>query len=468
MIDKLVAYLRQKGEPASSAELACHVLKMKEAPVGLADKIVQSIAGPVQNILRDERGLWRLVERPVRFDLYPFFAIKAFPTHLGRWQQWTACACAVLDREYSEYKTFPNMAQASAFLVNENKRRPSRPLVLEGFDRQLTQWRLGLRWCSGQDFEQPVLTLRRVAALAFPDEAPATLGDLARLLDTAIYEEAQPELHLQTIALLWQSLWERMQNQGVRSLDDLLAKLLPAVYEMDFSQCAFDERTIVALPPGPGVYIMRDDHHRPFYVGKAKSLLERVRTYFLPKVEPDAKLNAIRARLVHLHIRQTGSELEALLLENKLIKEFAPDLNVQVRVQARKHRQKSRYPRILILPADHDASCALFFLHPDKFLACYYVTDAEADETAAPTIFHKRFSLHQWDNLENEVQDYFFSDREHMNDDPGTEIAVSWLSDNEVETECIDMRTVLSGKEAVRLLQAYLGFSRNGEKRIFY
>ncbi len=468
MIEQLAAYLRKKGEPASSQELARQVLKINEAPAVLADKLVQTIVESSQNIVRDPCGLWQIVDRPVSNQLYPFFLLKAFPTHVVRWQQWQACACGKVNQTQNEYKLFPGIAQAVAFLLEENRATPLRPLLFEGFDRHLAQWRLAFRYFSGQDFLPPILTLRRVAALLFPGHAPTNLSDLARLLNVTIFEEADPELHVQSMAALWQVLWERLQVQGILSLDELFSRLTPSASVMDFSRCAFDEQSMAALPVGPGVYVMRDAERRPFYVGKAKSLIERVGTYFLPVAEIEAKLSAIRRRLVHLQIVPTGSELEALLLENKLIKEHNPDLNIQVQVRARKHKQKSRYPRILIMPSDLDASFALYFLHPEKSLLAFCMQNSDVNDRSSVSIFAQQFRSDQWDHIESKVQEYFFNDRPVTGDDAAAEIAISWLSLNEDAAESIDMRTVLSAKETVRLLQAYLGFERNHEKRIFY
>jgi DNA polymerase III subunit epsilon len=78
------------------------------------------------------------------------------------------------------------------------------------------------------------------------------------------------------------------------------------------------------LPRDPGVYIFRDEAGRPLYVGKSVSIRSRARAHFAPSA-PDAPWRS-SARLVDY--QATGSELGALVLENRLIKRHAPPGNV--------------------------------------------------------------------------------------------------------------------------------------------
>jgi DNA polymerase III subunit epsilon len=78
------------------------------------------------------------------------------------------------------------------------------------------------------------------------------------------------------------------------------------------------------LPRDPGVYIFRDEAGRPLYVGKSVSIRSRARAHFAPSA-PDAQWRS-SARLVDY--QATGSELGALVLENRLIKRYAPPGNL--------------------------------------------------------------------------------------------------------------------------------------------
>ena len=93
----------------------------------------------------------------------------------------------------------------------------------------------------------------------------------------------------------------------------------------------FDAKEFVAaLPRRPGVYRMMDAAGTPLYVGKAKSLKDRVATYFSPaNVNP--KVQALVHQIAEIEVTVTNSETEALLLEFNLIKAHKPRFNVVLR-----------------------------------------------------------------------------------------------------------------------------------------
>ncbi|MEE9219703.1 MAG: excinuclease ABC subunit UvrC [Acidobacteriota bacterium] len=83
-------------------------------------------------------------------------------------------------------------------------------------------------------------------------------------------------------------------------------------------------------PGGPGVYIYRDGRGRPLYVGKAKSLRQRVRSYFHTTEHPP-KTAQMLSEAIDLEYILTGSEVEALILENNFIKKERPRYNILLR-----------------------------------------------------------------------------------------------------------------------------------------
>ena len=81
------------------------------------------------------------------------------------------------------------------------------------------------------------------------------------------------------------------------------------------------------LPKNPGVYIMRDSADGVLYVGKAINLHNRVRSYFRKNVGRGPAIDQMIALIDHFEYIVTDSELEALVLENNLIKEYSPKYN---------------------------------------------------------------------------------------------------------------------------------------------
>src|SRR5262245_20831155 len=81
------------------------------------------------------------------------------------------------------------------------------------------------------------------------------------------------------------------------------------------------------LPACPGVYLFRDRSGRLLYVGKSVCLRQRVRSYFGERAGRFQKLRRLRSRVAAVEWTETGSELEALLLESRLVKHHHPPFN---------------------------------------------------------------------------------------------------------------------------------------------
>jgi excinuclease ABC subunit C len=86
------------------------------------------------------------------------------------------------------------------------------------------------------------------------------------------------------------------------------------------------------LPLQPGCYLFRDAKGAAIYIGKAKNLRHRVRSYFQEgSSDTRAMLPLLRRTLADLDTIVVGSEKEAAILENNLIKEHRPRFNVKLR-----------------------------------------------------------------------------------------------------------------------------------------
>ena len=87
------------------------------------------------------------------------------------------------------------------------------------------------------------------------------------------------------------------------------------------------EEELKKLPKKPGVYIMRDDKDVILYVGKAINLHNRVRSYFRENIGRGPAIDQMVSLIARFEYIVTDSELEALVLENNLIKENSPKYN---------------------------------------------------------------------------------------------------------------------------------------------
>jgi excinuclease ABC subunit C len=99
-----------------------------------------------------------------------------------------------------------------------------------------------------------------------------------------------------------------------------------------------------SLPRGPGIYLFRDEPGEVLYVGKAKSLRSRVRSYFQ---RGDGRIGTAQLvdRIADVEVIVTRTEAEALLLEQNLIKRYRPPFNIRL-------RDDKSFPYIAVTLAD--------------------------------------------------------------------------------------------------------------------
>ena len=105
------------------------------------------------------------------------------------------------------------------------------------------------------------------------------------------------------------------------------------------------------LPDTPGVYMHKDKLGQVIYVGKAVSLKNRVRQYFGSYGQSTAKLRALVSNIAEFEYITCGTEMEALILENNLIKKYMPKYNVLLRDDKTypyiEITTSERFPRVL-------------------------------------------------------------------------------------------------------------------------
>src|SRR5487761_2753274 len=119
---------------------------------------------------------------------------------------------------------------------------------------------------------------------------------------------------------------------------------------------------IRALPTNPGVYLYKNASGVVIYVGKAKNLRARVRSYLLESSQADAKTGSLMREAVDLEYILVGNEIEALALESVLIKQKRPRFNVML-------KDDKSYPYVKLTLADR---------HPKNFVAPKIFKDCAA------------------------------------------------------------------------------------------
>ncbi len=147
---------------------------------------------------------------------------------------------------------------------------------------------------------------------------------------------------------------------------------------MTFSKKITDK--LAVLTSRPGVYLMKDQEDRIIYVGKAKNLKNRVSTYFTGVKSHTAKVMAMVEKVADFDYICVNSEMEALILENQLIKEHEPKYNILLKDDKTYPYAaldlKESYPRLKVLRRESKEGKKIFGPFPQMGAAAEIVRTA--------------------------------------------------------------------------------------------
>ena len=111
----------------------------------------------------------------------------------------------------------------------------------------------------------------------------------------------------------------------------------------------------ISIPTEPGIYLMKDSDDTIIYIGKAKNLKNRVKSYFLKN--QNYKTQKLVENITEIEFVLTDNESEAFLLESNMIKKYRPKFNIELKDQQRYTYLRisdEKYPRLLVARRTRD------------------------------------------------------------------------------------------------------------------
>ena len=111
----------------------------------------------------------------------------------------------------------------------------------------------------------------------------------------------------------------------------------------------------ISIPTDPGIYMMKDSDEKIIYIGKAKNLKKRVKSYFLKN--QNYKTQKLVEKINSIEFVLTDNESEAFLLESNMIKKYRPPFNIELKDQQRYTYLRisdEKYPRLLVARRTRD------------------------------------------------------------------------------------------------------------------
>src|SRR5262245_7711269 len=95
--------------------------------------------------------------------------------------------------------------------------------------------------------------------------------------------------------------------------------------------CVPPSEKVKQFPAAPGVYLMKDGQGRGLYVGRAKNLRTRARHYFTVAADQDLRTADLIKLIADIDFIPTDSEVDAILMEARLVKDIQPRFNVDLK-----------------------------------------------------------------------------------------------------------------------------------------
>ena len=349
--DRLVELVEERRGPVYAEEAARRLFALRHAPVGLARSLLDDVVG------EDARLAWRGdsvglsdppgAELPLETATFVVVDLETTGLRPGSARICEIGAVRVRDLELEEEfqllvdpgvpigpaisaltglrdsqlrgQPYPAVAvrrflkfAADGVLVAHNAR-----FDLAFLDRETER-------LTGARLAGPVVDTVGLARRLLAGRTPrAGLASLAQFFGTAAHPCHRALPDAQATAEILLRLIGLAQERGARTVADLTELAAPRVRKV------YGKRVLAfGAPASPGVYLFRDRHDQVLYVGRARDLRARLRSYFRSARQRPA-VEAALAALERIEWRAAGSELEAALEELRLLRELRPPANAR-------------------------------------------------------------------------------------------------------------------------------------------
>lgn len=535
MRDKLYAYLKSQKGGATSHELVEHVLKIKGASPRISETLIQTAVTGDRRFAMDDHHLWKIIERegiPISEAEVVFLSILTLDT-IKRAKAIVEVSAQRLrnDKIQDRFHVLINPGspvvstvhlpadfaqemkggipaeQAMCSLVNFVGEA-----VVVGYDIQSTIHHLNkILNTLNKTIENSSLCLRYLTKNLIPNLHPKSLDDVAAFFKLPIMDPRRTEKEICIIADIFSRCKELLKERELNTVEEVLEFQYPDIEYVDFSKYAFDKGFLWAIPQKPGVYKMKNKHGEVIYVGKAKNLRVRVSSYFWNTAERVQKITDLLNSVYTIEYEIVGSELSAMLLEYRLIKQFQPILNQQLEVHERAARYGKLKNFVAILPSSAEESLELFFVKEGLPLEQYEILKDAVNFSGVEEILGKmyfgtagtngRSPLHAKDNGNSPTPsshptrkeetkgiaispppdgrgdgegEKVFSDENIQHDNTLTdvesgemEIVLSWLETNKDHVNYINTDTVCTKEACLKLVKDYIRDEETLQKKHF-
>jgi predicted GIY-YIG superfamily endonuclease len=370
MLDRILSYLEKAGKPVPAAQILQDVLNVRSPNEIAADRVLKGVVGKDRRF-RNIRGLWfmRRIRAGSSRAIFGNAAVLFLQAGSQPGYLRGALHLAASDAAW-EFESGEASARTSFRVLRDARSQLNNRLLLAWSPMELRLWNSMLRSLRLEEWQDEFFCLRRLAGRILERSTHGMHPeDLASELQLPPPDPNMPARMARFLSSCLPLLLARVPEEHRRNPESLEAWIEAANPKVDFSRFAFGPEFLNDIPDSPGVYIMRNRAEDIVYIGKARNLRRRVRSYFTSRALKDAKITRIHEQLHSLEVVVTRSEVEALLTEMRLIRDFRPPINLQVEI----HEQSGTYGKeqnlLLLIPHESEEKVEVYFLRAGCFVA---------------------------------------------------------------------------------------------------
>jgi hypothetical protein len=452
MRDKIAGHLERAGRPLPAEQILREVLNIRSPNAFAADKVLRGILGTDARF-HSKQGLWYFKkEQPATHSVE--IAALVIQTSISHSRSHRGAVHTSDGNSSWEFLCSDAMKTPDVKPAQEARLRAENHLLLVWNAKELRLWDLMLSSVGLPRWDGETLAVSRLAARVLPQAFSCRHAEnLAPLLDLAPPDSDSPAAMARFLTAAYRGLLDLVPAAHRGSADELARWIDEGSTRVDFSRFAFGRELLAGVPASPGVYLMRNRAGEVIYVGKSGNLQRRVRSYFRARSLKDPKVIKIHSQLYALEFFTCATEVEALLLEARIIQDFHPTINLQEEV----HEQPDRYGHgrnlLLLIPAGERAE--IYFIKDGSFIA-----RQSAPLGSAPA-----------KKLCAKIRTTFFAKRRRKiaaRENWESEIVARWLSAHRRRLNFIDVDETGSYGAALQQLEAYLKDPDRLAHKVYY
>lgn len=331
---RILDYLAKQARPMPAAAILQEALGIHSPNAAAAERVLRGIAGDDPR-LRAEGGRWSCATVPREETGSAWQAIAALHVQALAGRHFPAMTRGALHvsvsgrREDFLFAEAPGTRRLREAVLQI---QPCRLLVWG--TRELRLWNRLLQSRNVASACGETVLLGPLARRIFGRPVPAP-EDLARQLGMRSPDAEDPRAVARFYVDAFFALLERVPPEYQGDPQSLASWAEGARRRADLGRFAFGRELLREMPTCPGIYLMRNRAGEIIYVGKAANLRRRVRSYFTPSALQDPKIARMHEQLHRLEFAPAASEVEALVMEMRLIRDFRPPFNLQSEVHER-------------------------------------------------------------------------------------------------------------------------------------